>query len=212
MTDHLVIFAKSPRLGVAKRRLGRQIGMVPAWRFYRDALTSLLVRLGHDPRWRTWVYMTPDRDAELPIWPGRCRGMRVVAQGGGDLGERMSRPFRTLPPGRVVLIGSDIPKIRARHVAAAFRLLGFRDLVFGPASDGGFWLIGGRGRLRLPPGLFAGVRWSTPTVLRDTLANVPPRYSIGLTETLDDIDTAEALLEWRRRCGGIRPGRSSTKI
>jgi glycosyltransferase A (GT-A) superfamily protein (DUF2064 family) len=141
MTDHLVIFAKSPRLGVAKRRLGRQIGMVPAWRFYRDALTSLLVRLGHDPRWRTWVYMTPDRDAELPIW-----------------------------------------------------------------------LIGGRGRLRLPPGLFAGVRWSTPTLLRDTLANVPSRYSIGLTETLDDIDTAEALLEWRRRCGGIRPGRSRTKI
>ena len=107
----------------------------------------------------------------------------------------MARPFARLP-GQVVLIGSDIPDVAASHIDAAFRLLGASDLVFGPARDGGFWLIGGR---RLPRGLFAAVRWSSPHALADTLRNVPPRWRVGRAATLDDVDDDTAYLRWLRR-------------
>src|ERR671932_477084 len=77
-----------------------------------------------------------------------------------DLGARMERPLRELPPGPVAIVGSDIPGIEPKHVAAAFRRLAARDdFVFGPAPDGGFWLVGAR--RRRPPRGFPGVRWST---------------------------------------------------
>ncbi|WP_425283593.1 DUF2064 domain-containing protein [Methyloceanibacter stevinii] len=47
-----------------------------------------------------------------------------------------------MPPGPVVLVGSDIPRISRAHIAEAFRLLGNADAVFGPAQDGGYWLVG----------------------------------------------------------------------
>ena len=58
----------------------------------------------------------------------------------------MRRPPLGLPPGPVVVIGSDIPGITARHIAEAFRLLGRHAFVFGPARDGGYWLVGARRR------------------------------------------------------------------
>ena len=120
-------------------------------------------------------------------------GRRLRGQGQGDLGQRMKLPFRVLPPGPVVLVGSDIPAMRPRHIARAFRLLGRHDLVFGPASDGGFWLVGARRSRPLPRTLFAGVRWSTAQALADTLATIPPGYSTGLADTLDDVDDAQDL-------------------
>ena len=98
-----------------------------------------------------------------------------------------------LPPGPVVLVGTDIPAMRAHHVARAFALLGRHDLVFGPARDGGFWLIGARRLRPLPRSLFTNVLWSTPTVLTDTLASLPNHVTWTLADTLDDVDDAEAL-------------------
>jgi glycosyltransferase A (GT-A) superfamily protein (DUF2064 family) len=105
----------------------------------------------------------------------------------------MKRPFRLLPPGPVVLVGSDIPAMRPSHIARAFALLGRHDLVFGPASDGGFWLVGARRSRPLPRALFAKVRWSTAQALADTLATIPPDYSVGIADTLDDVDDADDL-------------------
>jgi hypothetical protein len=73
-----------------------------------------------------------------------CRGVEAAGQGAGDLGIRMCRALETCPPGPAVLVGADIPALDARHVAAAFRLLGSHVLVFGPAADGGFWLVADR--------------------------------------------------------------------
>jgi glycosyltransferase A (GT-A) superfamily protein (DUF2064 family) len=97
----------------------------------------------------------------------------------------MGRMLANAPPGPVILIGADIPGIRAHHIAAGFRMLGARDWVFGPAEDGGYWLIGARRRpcLRLP---FAGVRWSSADALSDTLARA--QGDIGFLETLADVD------------------------
>ena len=83
---------------------------------------------------------------------------------------------------------------------AAFRLLGAHDLVFGPAADGGFWLVGAR-RRQPPRGLFERVRWSGPHALADTLAGLPRRTQIGFVETLEDVDDANAYRRLRPRRG-----------
>ncbi|MDE2472184.1 MAG: TIGR04282 family arsenosugar biosynthesis glycosyltransferase [Bradyrhizobium sp.] len=186
-TRHLVIFTRLSRLGQGKRRLARDIGAVEALRFQRVMLASLLRRLARDPRWTTWLGITPDRSGP---WP---RGIATLPQGGGDLGHRMARIARNLPLGPVVIIGSDIPNIAASDIVAAFRFLGAKDAVFGPAMDGGYWLVGLRRRPRfINP--FANVRWSSEHALADTLANLTNK-EVAMLRTLRDIDDAEA---WRR--------------
>jgi rSAM/selenodomain-associated transferase 1 len=178
--DTLIIFARAPRLGQVKRRLARGIGALAALRFHRAQLTALLRRVGRDRRWRTELAATPDRAAAR--WPRR---VPVRPQGRGDLGQRMQRALGRHR--RAVLIGCDIPGIRAADIAAAFRALGRVPTVFGPAEDGGYWLVGFGPRR--PAGPFASVRWSGPHALADTLANCGPRTA--LLRRLRDIDTAE---------------------
>lgn len=200
---HLVIFAKAPRLGAVKRRLAADIGVVAATAFYRRTLNAMVRRLGADPRWATWLVVTPD--AAVPEMARRWPALRVIGQGGGDLGARMARPLAPapigLPPGPVAIIGSDIPAITRAHIARAFALLGRNDFVFGPARDGGYWLIGTRRRPRLPPGLLAGVRWSTAHALADSLATLPAGAWVAFLEELEDVDDG-ATYRRRRRQGG----------
>ncbi len=185
MRPHLILFVRAPALGRGKRRLAREIGDVTALRFERQMISRLLRRLAGDKRWRLRIAVTPDRACR-----GACRwcpGIKIVPQGAGDLGLRMRRAIMRAPLGPVVLIGSDIPAISARHIAAAFRSLGHHDLVFGPADDGGFWLVGARRRPRLPP-LFRKVRWSGPYALADTLAELARDVTVGFVDTLEDVD------------------------
>ncbi|HVQ11052.1 MAG TPA: DUF2064 domain-containing protein, partial [Methyloceanibacter sp.] len=126
----LIVMAKSPRAGRIKRRLAASIGAVSAARFYRTCLAHTLMRLGRDPRWRTVISVSPDNEVGAPHWP---RGIERVPQGHGDLGMRMQRLFRRLPPGPAIIVGSDIPAINSSDVARAFRLLGSADAVFGRA-------------------------------------------------------------------------------
>jgi uncharacterized protein len=184
----LVILARSPVAGLAKRRLGREIGDVAAIRFYRSCLSHAVLRLASDPRWRAVLAVTPDQDVAARLWPSP-RKIGRVPQGSGDLGRRMQRLFERLPPGPVVIVGSDIPAIRPDHVAEAFRLLARADAVLGPAADGGYWLIGlRRSPIVLAP--FARVRWSSPQALADTLANLNGKR-IVLAPTLRDVDISE---------------------
>lgn len=192
MKRHLVIFARTPQAGRAKRRLGGEIGMSEAARFYRRLLDDQIRRMTRDPRWAVWLFVTPDTSLHHPAWR-LVPVSRRKPQRQGDLGRRMKGPFLTLPAGPVVLVGSDIPEMRASHIARAFALLGGHDLVFGPARDGGFWLVGARRVRPLPRSLFDGVRWSTSTALADTLAGLPRHVTTALAETLDDVDDADAL-------------------
>jgi rSAM/selenodomain-associated transferase 1 len=183
MPCSLIIFGRLPRLGTGKQRLARDIGAVAALRFERRMLARNLRRLGRDPRWKLRLAVTPDWTARQ--WPSR---LKIVRQGTGDLGERMRRALASCPPGPAVLIGSDIPALTTAHIAAAFALLGRHDVVFGPASDGGFWLVGCRHR----PPHFGAVRWSSAHALADTLANQPRTLSVGFAATLDDVDDGAA--------------------
>jgi uncharacterized protein len=193
--DTVVVFARAPRLGAVKRRLGAEIGAHAALRFHTETLTRLLRMLGSDRRFRTVLALTPDHAAlRLP-----CRVARM-AQGSGDLGQRMQRTFGRFPHCRVAIIGCDIPDANAADIAAAFRALGRSNAVFGPAEDGGYWLVG-MTPLR-PARPFAGVRWSTLHALADTLANFAHRR-VTLLRTLHDVDTAADWRRWRAMRQGV---------
>jgi uncharacterized protein len=189
MRRTLVLFVRAPLLGAGKRRLALDIGDIAALAFERTMIALMLRRLAKDRRWRLRIAVTPDKAAR------RARhwriGVETAGQGQGDLGIRMRRAFETCPRGPVVLVGADIPALDARHVAAAFHLLGRHDLVFGPAADGGFWLVGARHPQHLPP-LFERVRWSGPYALADSLAGLPRRIKVGYADRLEDVDDGGA--------------------
>lgn len=168
MNRWLVVMAKEPRAGAVKTRLAKDIGLVSATAFYRKALANLLQRISNDPRWNTLVAVTPDTSLLSPVWPG---GVSLTLQGRGDLGARMQRMFDDLPPGPVVIIGTDIPEIAPQHIASAFNALGNSDAVIGPGYDGGYWLVGQR-RTPKVHSIFDNVRWSSPHTLADTLKNI----------------------------------------
>jgi uncharacterized protein len=195
---HVVLFAKAPRLGTVKRRLAAGVGDAAALAFYRATLAEVARRLGADPRWTFWIAVTPDRAASAArAWRfGLRRPPRLRRQGAGDLGRRMGCVLTDLPPGPVVIVGSDIPDLDRRHVAAAFARLGAAEVVFGSAPDGGYWLVGARGAARQSE-MFRGVRWSTGHALSDTQANVPRNRKVASLEELADIDDAAALARWR---------------
>jgi rSAM/selenodomain-associated transferase 1 len=178
---------KTPRPGRVKTRLGRDIGMVPAAWWFRHQTAQLLRRLD-DPRWQLVLAVAPDRDG-LSFRGGWPHHLPRVPQGHGTLGDRMRRVFRSMPPGPVCIVGGDIPGINRPHVARAFDALGQNDAVFGPAHDGGYWLVGMKRTRSAPRAMFHGVRWSTEHALADSITTLSGRR-IALVDTLQDIDTA----------------------
>jgi rSAM/selenodomain-associated transferase 1 len=189
MRHTLILFVRAPCLGTGKRRLAREIGAVAALRFERLMIARLLRRLASDRRWRLRLAVTSDQARHrAQNWRS---GVEAAGQGAGDLGARMLQALRACPPGPAVLVGADIPALAAHHVWTAFRLLGRHDLVFGPAEDGGFWLVGARYPQHLPA-LFEEVRWSGPYALADTLASLPRRLTVGFADRLEDVDDADA--------------------
>ncbi|MGB0084070.1 MAG: TIGR04282 family arsenosugar biosynthesis glycosyltransferase [Rhodomicrobiaceae bacterium] len=178
---------REPRLGAVKTRLAREIGPAAATRFYRSVTANLIRRLAFDRRWRTVIAVAPDQAVRARVWP---TAVARVGQGAGDLGERMERLLRSEWPAPAILMGSDIPAVRPDHIAEAFALLRGHDAVFGPAEDGGFWLVG-LNALPSLRGLFSGVRWSSPHALDDALANLAGRQ-IGLAARLSDVDDLTA--------------------
>lgn len=185
----LVVMLKEPRPGRVKTRLGRDIGMIDAAWWFRHQAARLLRRV-EDPRWQLVLAVAPDREGlHSRIWPAH---LPRIAQGRGDIGDRMGRILRTYPPGPVCIIGADIPGIQKPRITRAFAALGDHDAVFGPAHDGGYWLVGMK-RVATPPAtLFQGVRWSTEHALGDSIASLSPAR-VALADTLHDVDTVADL-------------------
>ncbi len=189
MQRTLVIMVKEPRPGRVKTRLGCDISMVGAAWWFRHQTRSLIRRL-RDPRWQIVLAVSPDREGLTSrVWPA---DLPRAAQGRGDLGDRMGRMLRGMPVGPVCLIGADIPGITRAHIARAFRALGSSQMAFGPAPDGGYWLVGAQRFGALPSGLFKDVRWSTEHALADTLTSVLGAR-VALLDHLSDVDTVADL-------------------
>jgi rSAM/selenodomain-associated transferase 1 len=185
----LVVMLKEPHPGRIKTRLGRGIGMVAAAWWFRHQVARLLRRV-EDPRWHLVLAVSPDAEGlQSRVWP---KHLPRVPQGAGDLGDRMGRLFRSLPPGPVCIIGADIPGVTRAHVARAFAALGAHDAVIGPAPDGGYWLIGLRRTGAVPARLFNGVRWSTEHARADTIRSLGASR-LAVIDMLRDVDTGADL-------------------
>ncbi len=175
-------------MGLVKTRLGRQIGAGQATRFYRATAAAVLGRLGRDPRFEVVLAIAPDAGLQTRSFPSSFGRM---SQGRGDLGARMQRIMDVGKPGPVLIIGTDIPGVRAAHIAAAFRKLGSNDAVFGPADDGGFWLVGFKRFPRIP-NPFRSVRWSHAETLADVRKQLL-NLRVGHVAVLSDVDEAADL-------------------
>lgn len=179
---------KEPRPGRVKTRLGRDIGMTTAAWWYRHQTRTLLRRL-RDPRWAILLAVAPDTAfTKHRVWP---HDLPRIPQGSGDLGARMARALAQTN-GPSVLIGSDIPAVQKHHIARAFKRLRPGGSVIGPATDGGYWLVGLDHPNRPSPTLFKHVRWSGPQTLKDTQRTLP--QPVSTVDALTDVDTAADLL------------------
>ena len=189
MKPQLVVMLKEPRAGRVKTRLGRDIGMTSAAWWFRHQVADLLRRID-DPRWDLLLAVSPlSAVTTSRTWPAH---LPRRAQGHGDLGQRMARQFRQPRKGPICIIGGDIPGITRSQVARAFQALGANEAVFGPAPDGGYWLVGLKRTAPPPPSLFENVRWSSPNALSDSIASLPGKR-IAMIDTLRDVDTVADL-------------------
>ena len=184
-----IIFVKAPRPGFVKTRLAASIGDEAACAAYRQMVKTILPKLTPLPHLE--FRFTPD-NAEVEISGWVRDGWTARPQGSGDLGERMQRAFAEAN-GPAIIIGSDCPDIGMADISDAAASLINHDVVVGPATDGGYWLIG----LGAPcPALFVGISWSTGDVSKETLAKAEAAgLSVHLLRELADVDTVE---DWEK--------------
>ncbi len=189
------LILKAPREGTVKTRLARDIGPERATAIYR-ALVEHQAR-AIPPGWDPAVHFSPsDAGMEMRAWlkPLLPASARFVPQCEGDLGCRLAHVVGVefqRGAERVFLIGGDCPGLSRDYFLEADKRLIEVDIVIGPATDGGYVLLG----LKAPHvALFETIAWSTSAVLEQTLAVASHHsLSVGLLPALEDIDDAAGL-------------------
>jgi len=191
--DALIIFVKNPVPGQVKTRLARSIGNQQAADVYTRLLAHTRRVTAGLKEIQCLVYYTDAVDRS-DLWEGERYEKR--AQQGANLGERMAGAIaETIEIGfnKVVIIGSDCPEIKEEHIRQAYLHLDEVDIVIGPASDGGYYLLGMK---MLHQSLFEGIAWSSDEVLKTTLTKLKAQgLSHQLLEVLSDIDELEDYLK-----------------
>ncbi|GIV93974.1 MAG: hypothetical protein KatS3mg056_2683 [Chloroflexus sp.] len=185
----LVMMARRPEPGRVKTRLCPPLTPEQATTLYEAFLYDLTVLLRSVRGVQPIIAYAPETAADY--FASLAPDLTHRPQVGADLGERLANITNALlneGAPAVVVIGSDSPDLPVAFIEQAIaELAQGADLVLGPASDGGYYLVG----LRRPaPTLFTGVTMSTPTVLRDTLAIAEQlRLQTSLLPLWYDIDT-----------------------
>lgn len=196
----LLVLSKAPVPGEVKTRLIPLLGAGGAARLYAgllDATLSKAVSAGLCP---VELWCAPDTRHAFFEQARARHALRLREQGAGDLGRRMSLALGTVlqEARQAVLVGADCPDLAAADIDAAFTALATgADVVLGPATDGGYYLVGMSGHHAC---LFEGIDWGTPRVLEMTLAQCR-RHGLAWTclDAHDDVDTPE---DYRRYLAG----------
>jgi rSAM/selenodomain-associated transferase 1 len=197
----LGLFAKWPAPGAVKTRLTSDSDR--AARIARAFLLDTIASLAGLPARRVLAFAPADAGPAFAALAGGR--FDLVPQGDGDLGRRMADFIEgRLAEGaeRIVLVGADSPTLPAVHVERAFAELNAADVVLGPATDGGYYLVGIA--RRLPP-IFDGVPWGTAAVLEATVARlVNPSWRLALLPPWYDVDTPDAWALLRGHVAALR--------
>ncbi len=195
----LILFVKCPQKGQCKTRLIPLLGADAANQLYRQLVLHILRRVQPMQDINIAVYAHPHIEHEFIQSLKQDFSISLHQQIGNNLGERMYNAMRDSLHNyrQCVLIGSDCPEIDTHYLEQAFTTIENCDIVFGPASDGGYVLIGGN---RISSGLFENIQWSSPSVLQQSLYNAESLgYSTQLLKTLWDIDTPDDFIHHHKR-------------
>jgi uncharacterized protein len=200
MKRHLIILTRYPEPHRTKTRMIPRLGPEGAAQLQGDMTDHALA-------WARELAVRASVSVEVRFEGGDEARMRsrfgdsfpYLPQGPGDLGDRMMRAIEeafAAGADRVIVVGTDCPGITADLAEQAFERLATADLVLGPATDGGYYLIG----LRRPvPALFAGIAWGQETVLHETQTRAEELgLATSLLTELSDVDRPEDLPVWQR--------------
>ncbi len=187
--NRLIIFTRYPAPGTTKTRLIPSLGAEGAAALQR-AMTEHAVRQALRANARVEVRYEGGSAERMREWLGS--DIAYVEQGAGDLGERMARAFAEnfeKRPGPVLIMGADCPTNDGKNLQDAFEALKTSDCVIGPATDGGYYLIG----TKVPcPALFEGIEWGSAHVLSRTRAAAEAAgLSVHPLPELSDVDLPE---------------------
>jgi len=187
----LIVFLKYPETKKVKTRLGKDIGEQRAMELYRETASFVADSFSGSKNWTTLFFYTPEeRKKEIFEWLGD-RDASFFAQDGASLGQRMSQAFAkcfSLGFRNVVIIGTDCVMITEEDVETAFSLLsgGEFEAVLGPATDGGYYLLG---LCRKTNAVFQDMQWSTSRVFKETERRIRESgLSHAVMRELSDID------------------------
>lgn len=188
----IILFVRHPEKGRVKTRLARDIGDDRALEIYKQLLDhtqAITKELDCD----RFVFYA-DAIVANDIWEGN--GYRKRVQAGDMLGERMKNAFSEVFNSgyeKVVIIGSDCPQLSSAIISDAFKTLDTTDVVIGPATDGGYYLLALNYMITA---VFENKQWSTDTVLTDTVADLEKlAVTYSLAPVLRDIDTGDDLVQ-----------------
>lgn len=173
----VAIMLRTPVAGAVKSRLAISLGAEAALMSYCQLVEFLLRRLGRP--WPIHIHHTPDKPVEMENWLGDAYS--YFPQVGANLGERLIHAMETeFSRGvkKLIFLGGDCPYVDRARVEDAFGELEDCDVVLGPATDGGYYLIGLK---QNRPGLFRGIPWGSGEVLSSTLKKC---VELGLRSSL----------------------------
>lgn len=166
----LIVFLKYPETKKVKTRLGEKIGELQATELYHEMASFIADSFSGSRKWKTFFFYSPEeRKKEIVEWLGDKDAL-FFAQKGESLGQRMSGAFAkcfSLGFRNIVIIGTDCVMITEEDVETAFSLLsgGEFEAVLGPATDGGYYLLG---LCRKTDAVFQDMQWSTARVFSET--------------------------------------------
>ena len=184
----LLIFTKNPQLGKVKTRLAKTIGDEKALLIFHKLIDKTALVVDGVDAHKSLYYS--DFIDDQDIWEGRVRNKKI--QEGNSLGERMANAFKigfNCGYNRIVVIGTDLWNLDAQTINNAFSTLRNVDGVIGPATDGGYYLLG---LSRWIPSVFHEKRWGTSRVFKDTVEDFK-NNTLAYLETKNDIDYFEDL-------------------
>jgi hypothetical protein len=195
MADRLLIlFIRFPERGKVKSRLAAALGEAQTLDIYRAFVHDTITTLKQGTHSLTIAFYPGDSGEAMIDWLGK--GFEYIPQRGADLGERMESAFLNAFSGgfgRVLLVGGDIPDLSAAVIEEAWAALAKNDAVIGPASDGGYYLIGFR-KETFTRDIFHDIRWSTDSVFTETMTMLAKSgRRVHILPGWMDVDTVEDL-------------------
>ncbi len=195
----LIVFLRYPEKGKVKTRLAETTSKEFALHWYKTCVDKIINELNKISNIDIYIFYSDIAERDKVI---KWLGDKFIYshQDGKDLGTRMHNAFFKVlanNSGKVIIIGTDIPDLNQNIITDAFVRLDNNDIVLGPSIDGGYYLLGMK---KLHNSLFDKIKFSTPTVLSETISKIDKLgLTFSLLPELQDIDIEDDLIKWQNK-------------